>query len=84
MSKELIIEGLSNLYRIPDGSSYAYGTLTCEEKDPQVQQIVDVNKGENNGKCYLEEYKYVRMLKLNTNALTNIDNITALSYLLDL
>lgn len=84
MSKELIIEGLSNLYRIPDGSSYAYGTLTCEEKDPQVQQIVDVNKGQNNGKCYLEEYKYLRMLKLNSNAFTNIDNITALPYLLDL
>lgn len=35
------------------------------------------------GECALTDYKYIRSLKLNTNALTNIDNIVELQYLLE-
>ena len=35
------------------------------------------------GECALTDYKYIRSLKLNTTALTNIDNIVELQYLLE-
>jgi len=89
-------EGLSKLYRIPSGASYAFANLTAEERDPPIQELQDVNKWvevedpnneeggmkrENNptfGQCALTDYKYLRSLKLNTNALTNIDQIVEL------
>ena len=67
-----------------DGSSFAFATLTAEEKDPQIQNLVDVNKGENEGKCYLEQYQYLRVLKISSNAFTNIDQVKCLPYLLEL
>jgi hypothetical protein len=91
-------EGLSKLYRIPSGASYAFANLTAEEKDPPIQELQDVNKwvesedGEGNvkrdpnptfGQCALTDYKYIRSLKLNTNALTKIDHIVELQYLLE-
>ena len=102
---------MSAIYRVPgkfkirltdlliDGSSYAYSILTCEEKDPQIQSLVDVNEkieqpveegnpirvpNPNFNVCHLEKFEFVRTLKLNTNALTNIDKITSLPYLLEL
>ena len=90
-----ITAGLSNLYRVPskfisyhfdflDGATYAYATLTAEEKDPQIQNLVDVNKGENEGKCYLDSYQYLRVLKIGSNAFTSIDEVKNLPYLLEL
>jgi hypothetical protein len=67
-----------------DGSSYAFATLTADEKDPQIQNLVDVNKGPNEGKCYLEQYQFIRVLKINSNAFTNIDEVKSLPYLLEL
>jgi len=75
---------LSKLYRVPSGASYAFSNLTCEEKDPPVQELVDVNKyvekedeegamkrnpNPTMGECALTDYKYVRVLKLNINAI---------------
>jgi len=90
---------LSKLYRIPSGASYAFANLAAEEKDPPIQELVDVNKyvekedengemkrhnNETMGDCPLTDYKYVRSLKLNTNALTNIDCVRDLPFLLEL
>jgi len=38
----------------------------------------------NMGECALTDYKYLRVLKLNINALTNIDSVVNLNYLLEL
>jgi hypothetical protein len=37
------------LFSNSDGASYAFATLTLEEKDPQLQDLTDVNPGPNNG-----------------------------------
>ena len=58
--------------------------MTAEEKDPQIQNLVDVNKGDNEGKCYLDQYQYLRVLKISANAFTNIDQVKNLPYLLEL
>jgi len=85
LTDAIIKEGLSKLYRIPDGSSFAFGNLTCEEKDPPLQELEDVNKkSELFGKCAIEKFRFVRNLKLNQNEIRSIDNITALDYLLEL
>ena len=92
-------EGLSKLYRIPSGASYAYANLTAEEKDPPIQELQDVNKWVERedeesgttkrdpnptfGQCAVTDYKYLRSLKLNTNALTKIDHIVELQFLLE-
>ena len=80
-----IKEGLSKLYRIPDGSSFAFGNLSVEEKDPPIQELEDVNKkSELFGKCAIEKFRFVRNLKLNQNEIRSIDHIVALDYLLEL
>lgn len=62
-----------------------WGTITCEEQDPPVQNLKDVNeKSESFGHCELVKYQYVRFLKLNTNALTSIEEVENLKYLLEL
>ena len=86
-------EGLSKLYRVPSGASYSYANLTAEEKDPPIQELQDVNKWVESeteeggvkrdpnptfGQCAVTDYKFIRSLKLNTNALTSIDHITEL------
>ena len=92
-------EGLSKLYRVPSGASYAFANLTAEERDPPIQELQDVNKWVEEpdpeteevkrnpnptfGQCALTDYKYLRSLKLNTNALTKIDHIVELQYLLE-
>ena len=107
------------LYRVPgkitlncspfvtlDGSSYVYGTITCEEKDPPLQNLTDVNEklkvdplpeveegqepppktvpNPSFGKCALADFPFTRILKLNTNGLTSIDEVAKLQYLLEL
>lgn len=68
-----------------DGESMVWGTITCEEKDPPVQNIQDVNeKSLTYGQCELLKYQHARVLKLNTNALTSIEEIVSLNYLLEL
>ena len=80
-----IEEGLSTLYRIPDGSSFSFSSLTVEEKDPMIQNLTDVNeKSATYNSCALEGYPYIRVLKLNTNAITKIDEVTNLEYLLEM
>lgn len=50
-------EGLSHMYRIADGSSFSWGTLTVEEKDPKVQELTDVNeKSETFKQCVLDSF----------------------------
>jgi|APSaa5957512535_1039671.scaffolds.fasta_scaffold126050_1 hypothetical protein len=44
LSGKMIEDGLSQLYRVPDGSSFAYSTLSCEEKDPPLVELEDINR----------------------------------------
>lgn len=44
LSAPLIKENLSNLYRVPDGSSYAFGTFAIEERDPPLVSLEDINR----------------------------------------
>ena len=68
-----------------EGTSYSFSTITCEEKDPMIQNLTDVNeKSETFNKCEILKYPFTRVLKLNTNALTNIDEVKHLNYLLEL
>lgn len=68
LSGKLIEEGLSQLYRVPDGSSYAFSTLTCEEKEPPIVDLEDINRrSETFRTTPIEQYKNLRVLKLNTN-----------------
>ena len=85
------MDGLQNLQKTPgkytkfdfiDGSSYAYAYLTAEEKE--LVDIIDVNEGENKGKCLLENYQFLRFVNLNNNKLKNIDKVKNLQYLYEL
>ena len=68
-----------------EGNSYAFSTIICEEKDPGIQNLTDVNeKSETFNKCELLSYPFTRVLKLNTNALTTIDEVKHLNNLLEL
>lgn len=61
------------------------GTLTCEEQDPPLQNLTDVNeKSPNFEKTEIVNYPHLRFLKLNNNALTNIDEVKNLKYLLSI
>lgn len=71
--------------KTPDGASYAFAYFACEEQDPPIQDLVDVNENSpNKGICALEKYQYLRVLNLNKNALTNIDKVKSLDYLFEL
>lgn len=59
--------------------------MTCEEKDPPIQELVDVNeKSETHNECFISNYKFLRQIKLNTNALTKIDEVKQMEFLLEL
>lgn len=56
-----------------------------EEKDPKVQNLTDVNeKSETFEKCFLKDYPSIRVLKLNENAFTHINEVGHLELLLEL
>lgn len=76
--------GLSNLQRTPDGASYAFAYLNVEEKDPQVQELVNVNPGKTEGECAIEKFKYLRVVNLNKNAFGSVDRLKHLNYLYEL
>ena len=62
-----------------------WGTITCEEKDPPIQNLRDVNeKSENFEQCELSRHEFCRVLKVNNNAITSIEEIKDLRYLLEL
>lgn len=71
------------MYRVPDGSTFAYGKLIADEKE--LVDIVDINrKSETFGECILDNYAFLRSIKLNINSLTNIDRVARLKYLIEL
>tara|TARA_B110000285_G_C15019291_1_gene560698 strand:+ start:153 stop:398 length:246 start_codon:yes stop_codon:yes gene_type:complete len=80
----LIKESLSQLYRVPDGSSYAYSTLAIEERDPPLVSLEDVNR---RSKTFHETpitvMKNLRVIKLNIGQLTEINKIQSLEYLIE-
>jgi Leucine-rich repeat (LRR) protein len=68
-----------------DGSSYTFGTLTCEEQDPPLQNLTDVNeKSENFKECDMLAHPNLRSLKLSNNAITDINEVVSLKHLLEL
>ena len=70
------------LYRVPNGSTFAYSTLVLNEKE--LVSITDVNKkSETFEQCILSNFPYLRVLKLNINALTEIDKIVKCDYLIE-
>ena len=85
MNKEFIDEGLTQLYRIPNGVTYAYGTLICENNN--LEELTDTNnKSKTIGQCLINQYPYLRTIKLNNNALSKItiNEIKPLTYLLEM
>lgn len=75
-------QGLVQLYRVPDGSTYAFSTLILDERE--LVSITDINKkSETFDQCLLHNYPYLRVLKLNINQLDEIDKITKLNYLIE-
>ena len=51
----MIDEGLSQLYRVPNGVTYAYATLTCENEN--IEELTDVNKKSKTfEKCFIKEF----------------------------
>ena len=75
-------KGLMQLYRVPDGSTFAYSTLVLNEKE--LVSITDINKkSETFEQCILHNFPYLRVLKLNINALTEIDKITKCDNLIE-
>jgi hypothetical protein len=72
------------LYRVPDGSSYAYSTLAIEERDPPLVSLEDVNR---RSKTFHETpiiaMKNLRVIKLNIGQLTEINKIQSLEYLIE-
>lgn len=85
LSGKLIEDSLSQLYRVPDGSSFAFSTLTCEEKEPPLVDLEDINRRSETFKSTpLEQYKNLRVLKLNINQLTSISKVESLEYLIEI
>ena len=82
LSSELIKESLSQLYRVPDGSSYAFSTLAIEERDPPLVSLEDINR---RSKTFHEtpigEMKNLRVIKLNINQLPDTNRVQSLEFL---
>lgn len=83
LTQQVIEVGLSGTCRI--GASYGFSTLIITDNEDKIEELVDVNEGSPTfGLCVIENFTVLRTLKINDQALTNIDRVGALPYLLEL
>jgi len=72
------------LYRVPDGSSFAFSTLAIEERDPPLVSLEDVNRRSKTfHETPIQVMKNLRVIKLNIGGLTEINKIQTLEYLIE-
>ena len=72
------------MYRIPDGSSYAFSTLTVEERDPPLVSLEDINRRSKTfHETPIQSMTNLRVVKLNINQLPDVNGVKSLEYLLE-
>lgn len=72
------------MYRVPDGSSYAFSTLAIEERDPPLVSLEDINRRSKTfHETPIQEMTNLRVIKLNIGQLPDINKIQPLEYLIE-
>ena len=72
------------MYRVPDGSSYAFSTLAIEERDPPLVSLEDINRRSKTfHETPIQEMKNLRVIKFNIGQLPDINKIQPLEYLIE-
>ena len=69
LGKETISQGLTQIQKTADGTTYAFAVLNLEEKE--LDDIGDL----------LSNYEHIRDLNLNKNKIESIDKLRSLRYL---